>query len=100
MQLRKNWIEDHLKENNTHSWVVYLVRCQDDTLYCGITNNLKKRIVVHNTGKGSKYTRSRLPVVLLVVSNYMSLSSALKLEYQVKQQRKDLKIDYLRQYCG
>ena len=81
-----------------HNWVVYLVKCNDDSLYCGVTNNLEKRIAVHNKGKGSRYTRSRLPVVLMVVSVPMSMSSALKLEYKVKQQRKNCKIDYLRRY--
>lgn len=78
-------------------WVVYLVECRDSSLYCGITNNLEKRIAIHNKGKGAKYTRSRLPVVLLVVSTCMSMSLALKLEYKVKQQRRDLKIEYLKQ---
>jgi len=78
------------------NWVVYLVRCSDDSFYCGITNSLEKRIATHNDGRGARYTKSRLPVVLLVVSKFMSMSSALKLEYKVKQQKKNMKIDYLR----
>ncbi|MBW2144332.1 MAG: GIY-YIG nuclease family protein [Deltaproteobacteria bacterium] len=66
-------------------WVVYLVRCSDKSLYCGITNNLKNRLAEHNSGKGAKYTRSRRPVTLVGTSSEMTRSDALKLEYRVKQ---------------
>jgi putative endonuclease len=66
------------------SWVVYLVRCSDQSLYCGITNDVNKRLAAHNSGKGAKYTRSRRPVELVSVSPQMSRSDALKLEYKVK----------------
>ena len=65
-------------------WAVYLVRCSDESLYCGITNNLKNRLIAHNSGKGAKYTRSRRPVELLGASFEMTKSDALKLEYRVK----------------
>ena len=66
-------------------WVVYLIQCSDNSLYCGITNNLKKRLAAHNSGRGAKYTRSRRPVRLLGVSPKLTKSDALKLEYGVKQ---------------
>jgi putative endonuclease len=66
-------------------WVVYLVRCSDESLYCGITNNLKNRLAAHNSGRGAKYTRSRRPVKLVGVSSEMTKSDTLKLEYRVKQ---------------
>ncbi|MDX2447116.1 MAG: GIY-YIG nuclease family protein [Desulfobacterales bacterium] len=69
---------------NRHEWVVYLVRCSDSSLYCGITNNLKSRLAAHNSGNGAKYTRSRRPVSLVGVSAKMTKSDALKLEYRVK----------------
>jgi putative endonuclease len=65
-------------------WVVYLVQCSDKSLYCGITNNLKKRLAAHNSGRGAKYTKSRRPVRLLSVSSKLTKSDALKLEYGVK----------------
>jgi putative endonuclease len=65
-------------------WVVYLIRCSDESLYCGITNNLKYRLAAHNSGRGAKYTRSRTPVELVGASSEMSKSDALKLEYRVK----------------
>ncbi len=66
-------------------WVVYLVRCSDNSIYCGISNNLKLRLIEHNSGKGAKYTRSRRPVVLVGVGPEMTKSEALKLEYRIKQ---------------
>ncbi len=70
---------------NTKNWVVYLVRCSDKSLYCGISNDLKKRLIEHNSGKGAKYTRSRRPVEPVGVSFEMTKSEALKLEYRIKQ---------------
>ena len=66
-------------------WVVYLIRCSDESLYCGITNDLKNRLIAHNSGKGAKYTRFRRPVELVAASSEMTKSDALKLEYRVKQ---------------
>jgi putative endonuclease len=74
------------------NWVVYLVRCADNTLYCGITNDLKNRLIDHNSGKGAKFTRSRRPVELVGVGPQMVKSEALKLEYQIKQLPADKKI--------
>ena len=65
-------------------WVVYLIRCSDESLYCGTTNNLKKRLEAHNSGKGAKYTRFHRPVELVAASFKMTKSDALRLEYQVK----------------
>jgi putative endonuclease len=70
---------------NTKKWVVYLVRCSDKSLYCGISNDLKSRLIEHNSGKGAKYTRSRRPVEPVGVTSEMTKSEALKLEYRIKQ---------------
>jgi len=69
---------------NENKWIFYLIRCSDESLYCGITNDLKNRLVAHNSGKGAKYTRSRRPVELVGASSVMTRSNALKLEYRVK----------------
>ncbi len=66
-------------------WAVYLVRCSDNSLYCGISNDLTSRLVEHNSGKGAKYTRSRRPVELAGIGHEMTKSEALKLEYRIKQ---------------
>lgn len=49
----------------TGQWVLYVVRCSDQSLYTGITNNLLGRVAKHNSGKGAKYTRTRRPVFLV-----------------------------------
>ena len=69
---------------NQSKWQVYLVRCVDGSLYCGATSNLENRLAAHNAGRGAKYTRSRGPVELVVASDPMAKSSALKLEYRIK----------------
>jgi len=66
------------------SWRVYLARCADASLYCGVTNYLKKRIAAHNAGKGARYTRSRRPVVLVWSRKCGAKSQALKMEYAIK----------------
>jgi putative endonuclease len=66
-------------------WIVYLIRCSDESLYCGTTNNLKNRLETHNSGKGAKYTRFRRPVKLVAASYEMTKSDAFKLECRVKQ---------------
>ena len=80
------------------NWVVYLLECQDGSIYCGATNNIEKRLATHNAGKGSKYTRSRLPVTLLFTSKPLSKWDALKLERSVKKQKTNEKVDYLRKF--
>ena len=79
-------------------WTVYLVKCSDGTLYCGITNNLKKRIKEHNTGKGAKYTKGRTPVRLVAYRKDLTRSLALKIECAVKKLPKHAKKQFLRLY--
>jgi putative endonuclease len=81
-------------------WVVYILRCSDDTLYTGITNNFEKRLIAHNRGLASKYTRARLPVVLSAVSNPMSRTEALRLEMRIKKLAKGKKIATLNKYAN
>ncbi len=66
-------------------YFVYLVRCRDGSLYCGMTNDLQKRIAAHNNGTGAKYTKARRPVELVYSEELPSRSDALKREYAVKQ---------------
>ncbi len=73
-------------------WVVYLLECSDGTLYCGITNDLDKRIKVHNEGRGAKYTQGRLPVTLVKSFACINKSEALKLEYKIKQLPREKKL--------
>ena len=82
------------------NWQVYLIQCKDNTYYCGLTNDLDKRIEAHNSGQGSKYTRSRLPVQLIASSSMMSKSEAHRLEYLVKKQPRSLKVQFLMDYSN
>ncbi len=65
-------------------WVLYVLRCADDTFYCGITNDLPKRLKLHHTGKGARYTRGRGPLILLKSWPAVSMSAALKAELAFK----------------
>ena len=65
-------------------WHVYMVRCCDDSLYIGISNDVEARIKRHNAGKGAKYTRSHLPVVLVWSEPAETESAARKREAQIK----------------
>lgn len=64
---------------------VYILKCADDTLYTGWTNNLNRRIAVHNSGNGAKYTRARLPVALVYYKKFSTRSEAMSREYYIKQ---------------
>lgn len=77
---------------SSKQWCVYIVRCNDDTLYTGCTNNLSKRMADHNSGKGAKYTSHRAPVVLEWSQDVDNKSEALKLEYKIKQLKRNQKI--------
>jgi homoserine kinase type II len=80
------------------AWVVYIVRCTDNSLYTGITNNMTRRLEAHNQGKAAKYTRSRRPVILLITSTKMDGSEARRLEIKIKKLPKAEKIAALREY--
>lgn len=64
--------------------LVYIVKCSDDTLYTGWTRNIEARLIAHNAGTGSKYTRSRLPVILMYCEMLETKSDALKREAAIK----------------
>lgn len=66
-------------------YYVYLLRCADDTLYTGFTNDLARRLAAHNAGRGAKYTRGRRPVELVYWESFSNKSSALRREYAIKQ---------------
>ena len=63
---------------------IYIVECSDGTYYTGYTNNIKKRIIAHNEGKGAKYTRGRGPVALKHQESYKTKSEAMSREYTIK----------------
>lgn len=78
------------------NWVCYLLRCADGSLYCGISNDLEKRLLAHNSGEGAKYTRGRLPVALCYREHCADKSAALKREIQIKNLPRRVKLSL----CG
>ncbi|MEA1989661.1 MAG: GIY-YIG nuclease family protein [Pseudomonadota bacterium] len=74
-------------------WYVYLLRCADNTLYCGITTNLEKRLRQHNGELigGAKYTKVRQPCELVYFESAENRSVASKREYDIKQFSKNTK---------
>ena len=70
----------------------YLVRCADGTLYGGYTTDLQKRLKTHNSGKGAKYTRARLPVELVWWEECPTKQAAMSREWQVKHLTREEKL--------
>ena len=70
---------------------VYIIRCNDSSLYTGWTNNLKKRFEDHSKGKGAKYTRGRGPLKLVYFEKFDTKEEAMKREYAIKKLTKVLK---------
>lgn len=79
------------------NWFVYILECSDSTLYTGMTDNIEKRLAVHNSGKGAKYTRSRLPVRLCFKEECESRSAALRREAQIKKLTRNQKLGLIQQ---
>ena len=77
---------------------VYILKCSDNTLYTGWTNSLEKRLKVHNSGKGAKYTKARLPVELVYYEEYEDKIEAMKREYEIKQLTRIKKLKLIETY--
>ena len=73
----------------------YMVECSDGTLYTGYTNDLEKRIKAHNSGKGAKYTRSRLPVTLVYFEEYETKELAQSREWHIKRLTRAKKLELI-----
>ena len=78
------------------SWMTYLLLCGDGKLYCGVTNDMEKRLDAHNRGIASRFTRARLPVKLLATSRAMGKAEAFHLEYRIKRLPKNRKLAALK----
>lgn len=73
-------------------WYVYILFCKDQSLYTGITNNLKKRFLEHKMGKGGRYTRSHKPIKIIHKEKFLTKSKALKREMEIKSWSREKKI--------
>lgn len=83
-----------MEPNNEHYF--YVLECGDASYYAGYTNDLKKRLAKHESGKGAKYTRSRGPLTLIHHESFSTKPEAMKAEYAFKQLSKAEKIAYIR----
>lgn len=70
-----------MKTNNSY---VYILKCNDGSLYTGYTTNLEKRLANHNKGIASKYTRARLPVEYVYIKSFDNKNEAMSIEYRIK----------------
>ena len=80
------------------SWYVYILRCADDTLYTGITDDVDRRVAAHNAGKGAKYTRGRCPVRPVYREVCPDKSAALKRELAIKALSRPQKLALIDQF--
>lgn len=74
----------------------YILECADGTLYTGWTNDLDKRLQAHNSGKGAKYTRSRLPVKMVYAESHADKRDAMRREHEIKQLARNEKLTLIK----
>ena len=74
-------------------WFVYILRCGDNTLYTGITDDVEKRLTAHRAGKGAKYTRGRGPLELLHKEELPDKPTALRREIAIKKLPRQKKLE-------
>ena len=75
---------------------VYILKCSDESLYTGWTTDLEKRLKAHNSGKGAKYTRARLPVEIVYFEEFQEKIEAMKREYEIKKLTRDKKLKLIK----
>lgn len=83
-----------------NNYYFYVLHCADDTLYTGYTNDVERRVAVHNAAKGAKYTKSRLPVECIYSEAFATKQEAMKAEYAFKQLSRKQKLDYIRRQAN
>ena len=81
-------------------YYVYILKCCDGTLYCGYTNDVEKRFETHQSGKGAKYTRGRLPLELVYTEEFETKSEAMKRECEIKKMSREKKMELIEKQRG
>ena len=81
---------------SSKNYYTYLLECADKTLYCGYTDDIEKRVKTHNSGKGAKYTKSRLPVKCMYFEKYDTKSEATRREYEIKRLTRSEKLELIK----
>ncbi|MDY0404052.1 GIY-YIG nuclease family protein [Virgibacillus sp. 179-BFC.A HS] len=83
-----------------HQHIVYMLRCKDNTIYTGYTNDLKHRLQMHEQGKGAKYTRGRGPFDLLHLETFETKGEAMSRERAIKQLSRREKLQLIQEGSG
>lgn len=78
-----------MRRSNLHH--VYILRLSDESLYCGVTKDLERRLKEHRQGRGSKYVKGRLPLKLVYLEDHKNLAKAMRRESEIKQFSKERK---------
>ena len=78
-----------------HKAYMYVLECRDGSYYTGYTTDVKRRLAVHNRGKGAKYTRARLPVKLIYAQGFSSKEEAMSAEALLKRKKRPQKEQFL-----
>lgn len=90
------WLCVFYKSKSETKYYTYLLQCSDNSLYCGYTNNIDKRVKIHNDGKGAKYTKNRLPVELVYYEEFKTKSEAMRRECEIKKLSKNKKMELIK----
>ena len=81
-------------------YFAYIIRCADGTLYTGYTDEIARREAMHNSGRGAKYTRSRLPVKMVYHESFAARSDAMKREYAIKRLSREQKLKLIAEHTN
>lgn len=93
-------MEESVISKMSKTYFVYIIRCQDRSLYTGYTTDIKKRFEAHESGNGAKYTRAHKPVEVVYVEGYNSKSIAMSREYKIKALSKQQKEQIIEEYLN
>ncbi len=79
-----------------HKWFIYILECEDESLYTGYSSNANKRFLTHCAGKGAKYTKSHKPRKILYTEEYDTKIEAIKRERQIKGWSRKKKLEFIK----
>jgi len=81
--------------DSDRSWLVYIIECDDGSLYTGVRNDLERRFQMHSSGQGAKYFRSRKPLSVVYTETQLSKSAAHSREYEIKRLSRPSKLQLI-----
>lgn len=81
-------------------YFAYIMRCADGTLYTGYTDDIARREAAHNSGRGAKYTRSRLPVKMVYHESFATRFEAMKRECAIKRLSREQKLKLISEHSN